>query len=42
MFAFLNIQYQLGVVSKDQLAGWVTKWITAEQYKKITGEDYNA
>lgn len=42
MFAFLSIQYQLGAVSKDQLSKWVTKWITAEQYKTITGEDYNA
>ena len=40
MFSFLKIQFQLGTVTKEQLAAWVPKWITADQYKEITGEDY--
>lgn len=39
MFKFLKLQYKMGKVTKEQLAAMVPKYITAEQYKQITGED---
>lgn len=41
--AFWALAYSRGWASKAQLGQAVTKGqITAEQYKEITGEDYNA
>ena len=42
MFNFLKIQYDLGNLSKERLKNCVPKWITAEEYTEITGEDYAA
>lgn len=47
MFEKLSYQYKMGYVSKDTLKGRVAlyetkpaKGITADEYKEITGEDY--
>ncbi len=47
MFNTLFNQYKLGYITKDTLKGRVrlyetkpNKGITAEEYKEITGEDY--
>lgn len=37
MYNFLSIQYRLGKLTDEQLAAFVPKYITAEQYKEITG-----
>lgn len=33
--------YKMGIWSKKMAWNAVGKWITPEEYKKITGEDYN-
>lgn len=43
MFAKIKKFYNLGIYSKAQVAQFVAKGvITPEQYKLITGEDYEA
>lgn len=39
-YPFLKIQYDNGVISKERLKSSVPKWITAEEYQIITGEEY--
>lgn len=41
MFDTLKRLYDSGKLTKDMLGRAIGKsWITAEQYKEITGEDY--
>lgn len=41
MFQTLNRLYKLGLMSKEYIAQSTRfDWITPEQYKEITGEDY--
>lgn len=42
MYDFLKIQYQLGTVDSTSLKAFIPKWISADQYKTITGTDYTA
>lgn len=42
MFEFLKIQYELKTVDDKKLATYVPKYISADQFKQITGEDYAA
>ena len=42
MLEFLRIQYQLGTVNSISLKAYVPKWLTPDDYKTITGEDYAA
>jgi len=42
-FKFVKEHYNLGNYTKEQVSGFVIKnKITAEQYKEITGDTYNA
>jgi len=34
--------YEAGLWNKTRVHAVVGKWITAEEYKEITGEDYDA
>lgn len=40
MHNFVLRQYQYGNISKENVKSYVPKYITAEQYKQITGEEY--
>lgn len=43
MFALLKKLYDEGRLPKENLKNAITYgWITPEQYKEITGEDYTA
>lgn len=39
MYNFIKIQYRLGNLTDEQLVVFVPKYITAEQYKEITGRE---
>lgn len=48
-FDSLKKKWEMGYITKDTLKGWVVlnekragKGITAEEYKEITGEEYEA
>ena len=43
MFNSIKRYYNMGKYTLEQMQVFVqAKWITAEQYKEITGEDYAA
>ena len=39
-FNLVSTYYKNGLWTKDRVRNAVGKWITAEEYKEITGEDY--
>lgn len=40
MYHFLMLQYRMHKITKAKLRTKVPEYITPEQYKAITGEDY--
>lgn len=42
MFRFLQIQFKIGRLSKEELKTYVPKLISEEQYKKIVEDEYAA
>ena len=41
-FTKVKLYYESGAWSKQKVHNVVNKWITPEEYKLITGEDYEA
>ena len=40
MYNFVLRQYQYENITKEDVKSYVPKYITSEQYKQITGEEY--
>lgn len=40
MFKFLMLQYRMHKITKERLKRYVPEYISAEQYRAITGEEY--
>ena len=38
MYNFIRLQYKMGKITKEQVFGFVPKWITFEQANSIVGE----
>lgn len=38
MYEFIKIQYELGNLTKEQVYGFTTKWLTKKQADEIIGE----
>jgi hypothetical protein len=42
MYNFIRYRYLLGRITADEVRAFVPRYITAEQYTAITGDEYKA